>query len=443
MKEESGMNIVVIISDTLRRDYLGCYGNQTVRTPHLDEFAKRCVVFDRAYLASFPTMPMRADLYTGKFTLTYLGWAPMSKDEVILPQLLTDAGYLTAAVVDTPFYVRYGFGYDRGFHDFRWVRGQGGPAERADTNYERRYEEDFCAPRTGAHAERWLERHYKDKFFLYVDMWDPHEPWDPPLHYGRQYYPDWDGTIVRSPYYYWKKCGLTRKDINIARACYSGEVTMVDRAVGRIIERLESLRILEKTIIVFVSDHGYLLGEHEILGKMVRKDQAFIAAPLYEEITRVPLLIHLPGADPCRTDALVSSPDLMPTILDLVGIEIPNTVQAKSIASIVKTGKGEGRSFTVSTTPLYNPGQITHVVDNLERQVKDYLHATITSDDWTLLYASKGKPVELYNLKSDPGQKKNVAKQHPEVVKRLHRMFFDFIKKYGASEDLLAPRAEI
>ena len=423
------MNIVVIISDTLRRDYLGCYGNQTVRTPHLDEFAKRSVVFDRAYVASFPTMPMRADLYTGKFTLTYLGCAPMPRDEVILHQLLTDAGYVTAAVVDTPFYVRNGFGYDRGFHDFRMVRGQWWEREVADTTYERRYEEDHCAPMTGAYAERWLERHYQEKFFLYVDMWDPHEPWDPPLHYGRQYYPDWDGTIVKPPYYYWSKSGLTRKDIDIARACYAGEVTMVDRAVGRIIERLESLGILEKTIIVFVSDHGYLLGEHELLGKMILEDQKYIGAPLYEEITRVPLLIHFPGADPCRTDAIVSTPDLMPTILDLVGIEIPNTVQAKSMASIVRTGKGEGRSFAVTATPLYNPGQTTHIVDSFRRRIKEYLYATITSDVWTLLYACKGKPVELYNLESDPGQKKNVAKQHPEVVKSLHRMFFNLIWK--------------
>ncbi len=435
------MNVVVVVSDTLRRDHLGCYGNQTLRTPHLDQFAKQCVVFDRAYLASFPTMPMRADLYTGKFTLTYLGWAPLPRDEIILPQLMADAGYLTAAVVDTPFFVRNGFGYDRGFHDFRWIRGQG--RERADNNYERRYEEDYCAPMTGAYAERWLERHYQEKFFLYIDMWDPHEPWDPPAHYVKQYYPDWDGTTVHPSYHYWKKKGLTPKDIEIARACYAGEVTMVDRAVGRIIERLESLGILEQTIVVFVSDHGFYLGEHGLFGKAIFEAGDFVGAPLYEEVTRLPLLIYHPRAHPCRTDAIVSVPDLMPTILDLVGIEIPETVQAKSVASIVKTGKGQGRSFALSSMPLYNPGQLTRVVDNFERRVKEYLHSTISSDFWTMLYARKGMPVELYNLKSDPGQNRNVAEQHPEVVKRLQRMFFDFIKECGTSEDLLAPRAQI
>ncbi len=435
------MNVVVVVSDTLRRDHLGCYGNRTIRTPNLDRFAKRCIVFDRAYAASFPTMPMRADLYTGKFTLTYLGWAPLPRDEVILPQLLADAGYRTAAIVDTPFFVRNGFGYDRGFDDFRWVRGQG--RERPEVNHERRYEEDYCAPMTGAHAERWLERHYKDKFFLYIDMWDPHEPWDPPRHYVEQYYPGWDGTTVRPPYGYWKKRGVTRRDINIARACYAGEVTMVDRAVGRIIERLESLGILEQTLVVFTSDHGFHLGEHKLFGKTIYEGGKFVGAPLYEEVTRVPLLIYFPGARPGRTKAIVSAPDLMPTVLDLVGIGIPDTVQASSVACIVRRGKGRGRPFALSSMPLYNPGQVTHAVDMIGRSVKEYPQSTITSGSWTMLYACEGMPVELYNLKSDPGQKRNVARQHPNVVKRLHRMFFDLIKACGASEDRLAPRARV
>ena len=127
------MNVVFIISDTMRKDYLGCYGNEKIHTPHLDRLAEKSVVFNRAYCTSFPTMPMRADVYTGKFTFTYLGWAPMPADEVILPQVMSNAKYRTMGIVDTPFYVRRGYGYDRGFHDFRWIRGQG--SDRVDTNY--------------------------------------------------------------------------------------------------------------------------------------------------------------------------------------------------------------------------------------------------------------------------------------------------------------------
>ncbi|HIE52417.1 MAG TPA: hypothetical protein EYP85_11710 [Armatimonadetes bacterium] len=435
------MNIVVIISDTLRWDYLGCYGNPKVRTPHLDRFARECVLFERAYAASFPTMPMRADLYTGKFTFTYLGWAPLPREEIILPQLLAEAGYRTMAVVDTPFFVRNGYGYDRGFHDFRWVRGQGG--DRADTNYERRYEEDYCAPMTFAAAERWLERHYKEKFFLYVDTWDPHEPWDPPAHYVELYLPEWDGTKVGPPYWYWEERGLTAQQVEIARACYAGEVTMVDRWAGRLIERMESLGLLDKTIIVFTTDHGFYLGEHGMFGKALMQKGRFYGAPLYEEVARVPLLIYVPGVKPRRLNAVVTLPDLMPTLLELVGVEIPDTVQAYSLGPLLRGEARLAHRFVVTTMPLYNPGEVTRVVDNFERRVEEYLPATITAGSWSLLYTREGVPVELYNLREDPQQRENVAKQNRPIAERMHRMFVNFLRKLGTEERLVEPRARL
>ncbi|HIE29328.1 TPA: hypothetical protein EYP66_18815 [Candidatus Poribacteria bacterium] len=435
------MNIVLIISDTLRRDHLSCYGNEEIHTPHLDRFAQQCVVFDRAYTASFPTVPMRADVMTGKWTFTYLGWAPLPRNEVILPQLLSKSGFRTMAVVDTPFLVRQGYGYDRGFGDFRWIRGQGG--DRADTNYERRYEEDYCAPMTCAAAERWIERHYKDQFFLYVDTWDPHEPWDPPAHYVELYDKDWDGAIVAPPYWYWKDAGLTERQLQVAHACYCGEVTMVDRWVGRIIERIESLGIMDRTAILFTTDHGFYFGEHGILGKTVMRRGEFRGSPLYEEVARIPLLVYVPGVDPKRSDALVSAVDFMPTILELAGVQIPETVQGGSFAPVLKGEKSTHRQFVVSTTQLQNPGETTQAVDDSQRQIKTYLPATITSDEWSLLYAWEGAQVELYNLKSDPKQRTNVVEDNRELAEEMHRWFYELIKAAGAEERLLEPRAKL
>lgn len=435
------MNIVVIISDTMRWDHLGCYGNEWIHTPHLDRLAERSIVFNKAYCASFPTMPMRADLYTGRFTLNYLGWAPMPQDEVILPKLMSDAGYRTMAVVDTPFYIRGGFAYDRGFRDFRWIRGQG--ADRADTNYERRYEEDYCAPMTCAAAERWIERHYKEDFFLYVDTWDPHEPWDPPAHYVELYRPDWDGTLVRPPYWYWKESGLTQEQIDIARACYAGEVTMMDRAVGRLIDRIESMGLMDKTAIIFTADHGFHFGEHGLFGKMVSEEDRMHGAPLYEEVTKVPLMFCIPGMGPGRRDALISHPDLMPTILEITGIDIPDIVQGKSILPVIKGEKDSNREFVVTTMPLYNPGETTRVVDNWSRQVVEFLHATITTHKWSLLYAHEGGPVELYDLESDPEQTNNVEADNRDVVEELHANYVNLLEELGTEERLLAPRRKL
>ena len=453
------MNTVVIVSDTFRRDNLGCYSDRKVHTPHLDRFAEKCVIFDRAYCASFPTMPMRADLMTGKYTFTYRSWAPLPEKEVILSQTLADAGYTTMGIVDTPFFIRNGYAYDRGFHDFIHSRGQGFRYEegrvrpslaRSDVNYERRYEEDYCAPKTCLTAEHWLERHYKEKFFLYVDTWDPHEPFDPPAHYVERYKPDWDGifpTEDLSHRYKFLEGGTEKQQwLNTPYACYCGEVTMVDRAVGRLIDRIESMGLMDNTVIIFTSDHGYYFGEHDIFGKSVlgiEKKGVFLAAPLYQEVNNIPLLIYVPGVKPHRTDALVSVPDFTPTILDLAEVKVPDTVQGSSFLPVIKGEKDTHQEFVVSTMPLQNPGALTRAVDDSLRMVKNFLPATIVTDRWALLYARENAPIELYDIKSDPFQAKNIASDNNAVVKDLHKRYYEFLKKLGTKESLLKPRASL
>ena len=176
-------NFLFIVSDTFRRDHLGAYGNPVIRTPNLDAFARSSIVFDRHIVSSFPTMPARADILTGMFSYTFMGWEPLPAHLPTLPGLLSRAGYLTMGVVDTPYFIRNGFAYDRGFDDFIWVRGQGDdtrPHERSDYRETWRSESDRLVARTVTEAEHWLERHYKEQFFLYVDTWDPNEPWDAP-----------------------------------------------------------------------------------------------------------------------------------------------------------------------------------------------------------------------------------------------------------------------
>ncbi|HIE19173.1 TPA: sulfatase, partial [Candidatus Bathyarchaeota archaeon] len=118
------MNIIQIVSDTFRRDYLGCYGNDWIHTEHLDRFAGNSVIFDRAYVASFPTIPHRHDLFTGRYTFIYSMWAPLPRDEIIISQLLRQAGYVTMLIVDTPHMIRDAHYFDRGFDAWWWIRGQ-------------------------------------------------------------------------------------------------------------------------------------------------------------------------------------------------------------------------------------------------------------------------------------------------------------------------------
>ena len=112
------MNIICIVADTLRRDCLPAYGSQEVIAPHLTRFAEEAIVFEDCHAASFPTVPTRADIATGRFTFTYLSWGPLPPNEITLADLMTKAGYTTMGVGDTPFLIRNGYGYDRGFDDF-------------------------------------------------------------------------------------------------------------------------------------------------------------------------------------------------------------------------------------------------------------------------------------------------------------------------------------
>lgn len=237
---EEDYNIIVIISDTFRQDHLGCYGNNEIVTPNLDEFSEKYVTFDNFYSASFPTMPNRADLYTGKHTFTYLGWSPLPRKETILPEIMSEEGYETIGIVDTPFYLRDGNHYDRGFDNMVEIHGQLGWGGRNFATYDWNYEDDRFAPRTFKTARRWLEQNYDDSpFFMLVDTWDPHEPWDPPRWYTEIYRPDYDVEKISPTYSRDFDEDFDEKDAEKAHDCYCGEITMVDEHFGRFMSTLE------------------------------------------------------------------------------------------------------------------------------------------------------------------------------------------------------------
>ena len=214
------------MSDTLRQDHVGAYGKTEIRTPSLDALAARSVRFDRHYAAAFPTMPARADYVTGRWTMSHIGWEPLPNGTTTLAQLLTASDVHTAAVVDTPFYLRNGMNYDRGFSTFLTHAGQspsivrpGLPLEAFDTRAVWRYESDRPVAQTMIKATEWLQRHYKEEFFLYVDTWDPHEPWVAPSYYTELYMPDYDGEIVYPLYNRWQEVpGYTEERLNKAHA---------------------------------------------------------------------------------------------------------------------------------------------------------------------------------------------------------------------------------
>lgn len=457
------MNIIVVVSDTLRRDYLSAYGNNKIIDPNLTAFAERALVFEDAYPASFPTVPTRSDLMTGKYSLTYLPWGPLPQGEETLANLLTRAGYATAAIADTPFLTRNGYGHDRGFKEFIYVRGQLDGTERdyLALNRPGSEEEGYCAPKTMQEAARWLQRHHEKKFFLYVDTWDPHEPWDPPAYYVKPYLPDYDGRVVSPNYWSYEEDGYTERDLEVARACYSGEITMVDRWFGHLMEQVRVLGLLENTAILFFSDHGFYFGEHGLFGKRRFRwpddsgfEEGFAKghsvhqrtvhrSPLHNELVRVPLFMYLPGEAARRVPGLVQLPDVMPTVLELAGVPIPQQVQARSLMPLVRGETEQLHDIVVSSAPLEEVGTLSKTVDDQAREIVEVSPSTISDGEWDLLYAVSGQKVELYRRNEDPQHKKNVAAQHPEVVRELHARFVAWLQVQETPERHLEPRRSL
>ena len=468
------MNVVWIVSDTVRRDHLGCYDNKEIHTPSLDALAGKSVRFDRHYAASFPTMPARADFFTGRWTGCFMGWAPLPAQEVTLPwilagasstpyragfpQVLTGRGFHTAAIVDTPFFTRNGMDYDRGFRTFIEVPGQ--DYWEQDSLEARhgawRCESDRLAPQTFTKAAQWLEQHYKEDFFLYMDAWDPHEPWDAPSYYTELYWPDYDGEDIDPPYSHYQDIpGFTEEKLKKGHACYCGEITMVDTWVGYLLRQLENMGLMEKTAIIFTTDHGFYFGEHGgLFGKLTVAEPSatpywkrpggmlWTRSPLYEEAIACPLLIYMPGVAPGVYKGLTSAIDLMPTVLDIMGQEVPAQVEGHSLLPMMQDTNLKGREFVISSLPFSNPLEITRVVDGQERRTAGS-DPTVTTDEWSLLYGTEAGQSLLYHLPSDPKQGKNVINERPEVARELHQLLVKFMDETNLSPHLRDPRLEL
>lgn len=480
MASKKRYNVILIVSDTFRNDLLlgefkvknGVYA----RVPNLKKLAEESVLFRRAYCASFPTVPNRHDLLTGKYTFTYSDWAPLPKDEVVLPQIIKELGYVSMLIGDTPHIFKDGFNYDRGFDGWLWIRGQENDRYRTDpesivlpckpeklrsvettiqhmrNNALRVFEEDWIPAKTSNAAIKWLERNYNRNFFLYVDFFDPHEPWDPPEYYIDQYDPNYKGEKVVYPMY-GPSDYLTKEELEHCRAMYAGEASLVDKWIGRILEKVEELGLWSNTALIFTSDHGFYLGEHGLIGKSIVMGDVHGLTPLYEEVAHVPLVLRLPDSmmstkKGLKLDALVQTPDITATILELTGSN--HRVEGSSLLPLIRGESSKLRDFVISTPSIVHGPS-------------GGLRPTITTEDWSLILSSAETQVgkneytlivdgklrvlkpfgkidtELYNLERDKQQEKNLIDTHKEVALALKEKFIEMLRKLNTKEELIKP----
>ncbi|MCZ8511736.1 sulfatase [Paenibacillus filicis] len=345
------MNVICILMDTLRRDHLGCYGNQWIETPNLDRFARDGALFENAYIGSYPCMPARQDLWTGRLNFLWRGWSPLEYDQDDMVSTLSRENKTTMLVTDHYHLWQHGSGnYHFSFNGMEIIRGQEldnwitnpdieikYPASRDKLNHKwDRYvrntahfekEKDYFAAQVFQKSMDWVEQNKNlQDFFLMIDCFDPHEPFDPPSGYAEKYNPGYEGESV-----VWPRYGdadrLTPEELKQVHALYCGEVTYVDHWFGRFYDKLADLSLLENTMIIVTSDHGFLFGEHNWLGKHARI--------LFQDIARTPLLIRGPQIQPGTAyRELVQMADLTPTILQTMGVKIPDLMHGKSLVPL-------------------------------------------------------------------------------------------------------------
>jgi len=316
--------------------------------------------------------------------------------------------------------------------------------------------------RTMTAAEQWLERHYKEPFFLYVDTWDPHEPWDAPEYYTSLYWPGYDGRQLYPAYGKWKDAGLSEEDVALAHATYCGEVTMVDLWIGRLLAKLDVLGLRDSTYVFFVSDHGFYFGEHGYFGKAewFHDPEARVVegvdipawlpqswlltvgwSPLYQELTRVPLMVRGPGLAPGSRKALTTAPDIAPTILELLGVDRPVTVQGESFAGVLRGERDEHRPFVISSWPLYfAEGGMTTAVDSRPRRISSYMPFTVATRERSLILGGPAETPELYDLTSDPREQMSVWEANVEEGRSLAERAISFLEGLATPDEYLRPR---
>ncbi len=429
------MNVLVICLDTVRPDKVGAYGPTVVQTPNLDRFAAEGCLFTRAYAECPNTIPARTAMVAGIYTFTNRPWQALEPDDLHIAELFADAGYLTAAFSDTPF--NAGANMERGFKHFvHYPMGKclppmdGQPLMDASEAFfppgfpENEY---LFYPKTKTNralshekygkylpqvmveeVAQWLGEHCNEDFFLWVDSFNPHEPWDTPEPFASMYEPrrGFEGRYIPMPMgpdMSWTRPG----DMEHVHALYNAAITETDYWFGKLLDQLDELGLTENTLVVIVSDHGMPLGEHGTIRKF--------GYPIYEELAHLVLMMRWPGEIPAgsKYDDLVSNVDLPETLLEAAGVQIPDQMQR---LSLLPAARGEG----------------VEAAQHLFLGAYNYRAGVVTADGYKFISNRGEQANELYFLPEDPLEKSNIMSEESDLAAELHRKLWDFHEPWRA-----------
>ena len=411
-------NIILITLDALRPDHLGCYGYKRNTSPNIDKIAKEGVIFTQAIAQSSHTAPSNASLISSTYPNIHnvIDWGYQFSSAIskTLPVALKEHGYSTAFISDQ-LALPLIKGFENGFDTFNTVNTfTFGPINT------RKQVIDITD-----WAIDWIENNRGKKFFLWVYYIDPHGPYLPPPPYNRmfirdQYYSSNKTIPISEDNYsqvsighiprYLSYNNIMNADYYIAQ--YDAEIRHIDDQIGRLLQELKKHNLGKNTLIIINSDHGEAMGEH---------NRYFCHAnSLYDELIKIPLIIKWSGkiCPGMKNGIQVNSIDIMPTILDVLGIAKYKFMQGNSLMPLLGSRKYAFPVFTYS--------------EFLERK-------SVRTLEWKLIYDSQNRRYELYNLKNDPAELNDVSATEEEQFEFLKQKLGEYINNSVPQSKIAAP----
>ena len=499
------MKTVFLLFDSLNRLMLEPYGGKIIETPNFRRLAEKCVTFDTHYIGSMPCMPARRDMQSGRHTFLHRSWGPMEPFDNSFPEQLKKVGVYSHLVSDHYHYWEDGGAtYHTRYNSFEFVRGQESdpwkvllesPIERIrekfhvsqnDPNSKQnpyhyminrefiKEEKDFPSVKCFDFGFAFLDDNRKaDNWFLQIETFDPHEPFFAPDSYRKKFKTNYEGPILDWPRY--ERVTEPQDEIDELRANYFALLSLCDHELGRFLDYADEKNLWDDTAIIVTTDHGFLLGEHDWWAKN--------RMPLYEEISHIPLFIYHPDhKDKAgeRRKSLTQTIDLMPTICELFGAEIPTEVQGRSMLPLLEEDLLDGRAaifgYWGGGINLVD-GRYTYFCYPKDMKNQDLYQYTLMPAHMTKLFTveelksaslvppfdfTKGVPLlriahkskvdskthsfhfpekmedtntVLYDLENDPGQTKPVT--DAAVVERLNEALFSLMAENDAPDEAM------
>lgn len=469
MSKKSLPNVIYIFADQWRRDAVGFMGREQVMTPHIDQFAEQSLCFEQAVTSTPICSPHRASLMTGKYALSSgvytnckLGLPiGLEESEITISDVLKQANYATAYIgkwhLDCPEQ-NFEQHPKSGARDWDAYTPPGAKRHQFDYWYSYGTYDEHLTPHYWQDSEEmmqineWSVKHETDMALQYIDKvcgnnepfamflsWNPpHSPFDLVPEQYKQQYENYSieplpNVIIQDPFLVHTGEEIPGGAIVWQQMIkdYYAAITGIDEQFARIINKLEQLKLVDNTIVVLTADHGELMGAHGFVAKH----------SWHEESIGVPFMIRYPEQlKPARLQCVLNTVDIMPTLLDIIGLDIPSTVQGKSmITNIIEEQQQENIDDEWAEVAYISafPGRMA-AIEQFQMAALNHLHygwRGVRSRSFTYV-VNKGYAPEstvqrlLYDLKADPLQRSPIhlqnAQQHP-IAAKLERYLIDYL----------------